>query len=200
MTTSKKRSSTDSTDYSRVKLNPLAQYERLVRPNIRKKQEKLSNTDLIDDKIVFASKDHTFHLKEDKSNFNHSKLFDNNVRLLKSLTPHATKVFLQILMHLNFKCDTIELKPTSKTESGEPEMSRNTFNKAVAELCDKEIISRINSDTKSNEYWTFHINPQIFFRGDEKKFYRNVLNAHPEYTVQSLLQNPKKASKMDDTN
>lgn len=164
-----------------AKFNPLADYAKQIKTSSYKNSKKIRDTSL-SEHVVFPlmglNNDTDISFREEKGNFPFCKLINNaaNFHLISSLTPTSGFILLLILMRLEFLSDQVQI-PFDKFSKL---LSVNTFNKSIAELESKGIILRIGIK-RNFDYWHFFINPQIIYRGDAKKFYKQVIDLNPHF-------------------
>lgn len=169
-----------------AKRNPLADYKAQISHKSKAKNKLFGETSLIHDPLEdFRKTPHNkkIYYREDVGNFEHSKLITGveNRNKIMSLQPNSQKLFLWILFALDYRNETVEIKPEKIIKQGFS-MALGTFRKSIEELCQKGIIKRVCNQVKTDEYWIFFINPQIIWKGDSKRYYKDVLKVHPDYS------------------
>ena len=167
-----------------VRFNPLANYALQVESKPYKRKKKVSETSLADDvrfDLMNLDEDSNIRITDDYGNFKHSQVISGaaNRNLILSMTPTAQSLFIWIHFKLDYRSDTVEIKLEEVNDTG-LDISGNTFGNALDELEERNIIKRIG-EKRTDEYWLFHINPQIMWKGNAKRFYKDVLEAHPDY-------------------
>jgi hypothetical protein len=166
-----------------VQYNPLADYKAQIKQNYKECKKKVGETSLsssIHAHMGQIPDDMEISYLEDMGSFDYSKVvttaaFRNTI--LKT-SPCTQSLFLWIIFRLKYRSDTIEIDP-DKVKALGLSLSKNSLVKAISELESINLIKR--QGNKRLNYWIFNINPQCIFKGDAKKFYNEVVKAHPEY-------------------
>jgi hypothetical protein len=180
----------DKMDFTGVRFNPLANYQRQIEPNILRRRKKVKDTNLLDDNqpgfVVGLSGENEILVKEDMAVFDYSKLITSakNRNVIFSWNTNTIKLFVWLLFVLDYRSDVISLRPENMAKLGF-KMAPATFRNSVNELERSGIIKRVNTSPKHENFWSFFINPQVIFKGDAKKFYNDVIKANPDYMYKS---------------
>lgn len=182
-----------------VRFNPLANYELQVEPNKYRKSKKVSETSLADElrlSFIGMNEDSDISFSDDYGNFKYSKVVDSaaNRNSILSMQSSTQSLFIWILFKLDYRSDTVEIRLEEVNATG-LSMAPGTFNNSLKELEEKGIIKRIGIQKRLDDYWLFHINPQIIWKGDAKQFYKDVLKYHPEYKPKVSKLKPKRPYK-----
>jgi len=173
-----------------VPFNPLADYSLQTKGKPLKTIKRLGETTLVDDfrlGLTPLTEDTLIGMYDDTGNLNHMKVMDAaaNRDLLLSLDPTTLSLFIWILFKIAYRDETVEIRYELVNAKG---LKERTFDKAIKQLEANNIIKRIGTKG-SGEYWLFHINPQVMWKGNALKYYKEVVKLHPEYKTQST---PKK--------
>ena len=166
--------------------NPLADYKAQVSHKSKVRNKRFGETSLIHDILEDFRKtppNKKIYFRDDVGNFEHSKLITgiDNRNTIMSLQPNSQKLFLWILFELDYRMETVEIHP-DKIEKLGFIMALGTFRNSIKDLCQKNIIRRVSNKVKTKDYWTFYINPQIMWKGDSKRYYKDVLSVYPHYS------------------
>jgi len=175
----------DEDTYKKAKRNPLADYILQTKTRPGKLRKKIRDTSLDGDhRLHFANvgDDEDISINHDYGNFNFCKLIYSakNRDTVLAMGSNTQKLFLWISYNLEYKTEIIELN-YNKPQNAEYGMSLNTFKKSIKELESNNIIRRIGTNEKQDDYWLFHINPQVIFVGDAKRYYEGVVEHHRDY-------------------
>lgn len=172
-----------------VKFNPLANYREQTTDNYITKEKKVRETSLSGNlRLPFAGidDDDVLTYKEDMAAFEYSKVICSakNRNEILSMKPSTQGLFIWIVFALEYRSDTVLITAERINNKG-LKLAHPSFLAAIAELEKRRIIKRMGRK-RTNEYWSFHINPQYIFKGNAKDFYKDIIACHPEYLRQQL--------------
>lgn len=169
-----------------AKLNPLVDYKAQIAVNKKRKGKTIGETSFNDDprnELYKVPSDKMIYYRDDMGNFEHAKVIVEpvtNRNTIMSLELSSLKLLFWILFQLEYRCETVNINPIEAKRKG-LKMALGSIRNSVEELCRKRILKRVNETPKSIDFWNFFINPQIIWKGDAKKFYKDILNVHPEF-------------------
>lgn len=166
-----------------VRFNPLADYKLQIKPNKIIEKAPLADTTLGGSVLLDLAQmtdDDKIGIKEDKGNFPYAKIVTYPLHrdLLLGLMPTTQSLFLWLLFQIEYRSEIVEISLKKVNKS--LKISANTLNQAIAEMETINIIKRVGKKRKE-DYWHFFINPQFIWKGDAKKYYKDVTRMHPEY-------------------
>lgn len=174
-----------------ARLNPLADYKKQVKNNRKPVKSRYGDTSLSEDarnELWKMDDDTRVDFWLEMGNFPYFKIMlsASNRDLIFSLKPSSLSLFIFIAFNLDFRADEIKID-FKQCKKQKLNISKGSFIKSIEELESKKVIERIGTK-RTPDYWKFFINPQIFFLGDAKKFYKDVLQEHPDYAIASALK------------
>ncbi len=189
----------DAEKLKAVRFNPLVDYGAQIHDNFKPASKKLGDTSLASDLRVESLKvfstETRIRYKENMGNFEHSKVVGgaSNSNDILSMKHSSQSLFIWILFNLEYRNDTIRIEGELLAKTGLP-LATGTLKEAIVELENANIIRRVGAK-RTLDYWLFFINPQIIWKGDAKRFYKDVLKYHPEYEANSATKIPSKKSR-----